>query len=195
MTLSRRQFLTSVLASIALPGASAVAGSEPYPVFASDAKRVAYKFRRREVDYDTHEPPGTIIVDSRKRYLYYVLGKGRAMRYGVGVGRKEAVWSGEAVIGRKSKWPRWTPTKEQLARSERYKKFANGFPGGPDNPLGARALYLYDNGKDTFYRIHGTPEPKSIGTYSSSGCIRMINVDIIDLYKRADVGTRVVVLD
>lgn len=190
--LNRRQMLTGLLGAALLPAGNAMA--EPFPVFASDAQRVDYRFRRREVDFKTAEPAGTIIIDSRNRYLYFVLGGGRAIRYGVGVGRKEAVWSGEAVIGRKAKWPRWTPTREQLARSERYKKFAEGFPGGPDNPLGARALYLFDNGRDTLYRIHGTPEPRSIGRYASSGCIRMINYDVVDLYDRAGVGTRVVVL-
>ena len=195
MPVTRRHVLTAVLAATTAPVTSAFAGSEPYPVFPSDVRQVDYRFRRREVDYKTSESAGTIIVDGRKRYLYYVLGKGRAIRYGVGVGRKEAAWSGEAKIGRMAKWPVWTPTPEQRAKHEVFAKYAAGMPGGADNPLGARALYLYKDGADTLYRIHGTPAPQSIGHYASSGCIRMINVDVIDLYSRVDVGTRVVVLD
>ena len=164
-------------------------------MFPSDVRQVAYRFRRREVDYKTSEPAGTIVIDPRHRYLYYVLGHGRAVRYGVGVGRKEAVWSGEAVIGHMKKWPVWVPTPELRAKHKVFEKFARGMPGGADNPLGARALYLFKHGQDTLYRIHGTPAPQSIGRYASSGCIRMINVDVIDLYSRVDVGTRVVVLD
>jgi lipoprotein-anchoring transpeptidase ErfK/SrfK len=195
MPATRRHVLSTILATVAAPITSALAGSEPYPVFPSDVRQVDYRFRRREVDFETHEPAGTVIVDGRHRYLYYVLGNGRAIRYGVGVGRKEAAWSGEAVIGRRAKWPTWTPTPEQRAKHKAFAKYANGMPGSAENPLGARALYLFKNGADTLYRIHGTPAPQSISHYASSGCIRMINVDVIDLYGRVNVGTRVVVLD
>ena len=198
MILTRRRFLTTALAPAAaslLPSGNAEAGTEPFPVFKSDIQTVPYKFRRREVEYDTQEPQGTIIVDSRKRHLYFVLGQGRAIRYGVGVGDKEAAWSGTAIIKRKAKWPTWTPTPEQRAKHKIYAKYAKGMPGSSKNPLGARAMYLYQNDQDTLYRIHGTPDPSSIGKVVSSGCIRMINVDVVELYERAEIGTRVVVLN
>lgn len=196
MTLTRRHFLLSGLAVAAAAGrpAESLAAREPFPVFASDTQLVAYKFRRREVDYRTGERAGTIVIDTGKRYLYFVLGNGRAVRYGVGVGRGEAAWSGEAVIGRKAKWPVWRPTPDQLAHYKAYSKWIDGMPGGTGNPLGARAMYLYKNKADTLYRIHGTEVPSSIGKFVSSGCIRMINLDVIDLYDRVDIGTRVVVL-
>jgi lipoprotein-anchoring transpeptidase ErfK/SrfK len=121
--------------------------------------------------------------------------KGSAIRYAVGVGREEALnFRGSAVIGRKSEWPSWTPTESMIARIPKYKKYAGGMPGGVANPLGARALYLYRDGQDTYFRIHGTNEPESIGQAVSSGCIRMLNQDVIDLYTRVPVGAPVVVL-
>ena len=119
---------------------------------------------------------------------------GKAIRYGVAVGREGFAWSGEAVVARKAKWPTWTPTVEALARSPYLQRFANGFPPGPRNPLGARALYLFDDNVDTQYRIHGTPFPFTIGQKVSTGCIRMLNTAVADLYERAPVGTKVVVL-
>lgn len=198
MKITRRHFISSLLFPAAaglMPAVPAFAGNEPFPIFASDAKLVEYRYRRREVDYDTHEPPGTIVVDSRKRFLYYVLGQGRAIRYGVGVGDRGAAWSGTAIIKRKAKWPTWTPTPEQRAKHKIYAKYANGMPGSSKNPLGARALYLYQNDVDTLFRIHGTPDPASVGKLVSSGCIRMINADVAELFERADIGTRVVVLN
>ena len=192
--LSRRSLLAA-FAVAWLPVRSAFAGDESFPAFVSDAQLVEYKFRRREVAYGTSEPPGTIVVDTDKRFLFFVLGDGRAIRYGVGVGRRGESWSGAAVVGRKAKWPTWTPTPDQLAHSRIYRKWIAGMPGGSGNPLGARALYLYKDNADTLYRIHGTEVPEMIGHFVSSGCIRMINIDVIDLYDRADVGTRVVVLD
>ncbi len=192
MTVNRRQFLAAFPA--ACFASRGEASSEPFPIFVSDAQQVAYRFRRREVDYDGGEAVGTIVVDPRKKYLYLVLEGSRAIRYGVGVGRAGFAWSGEAVIGRKAKWPKWTPTPEQMARSRIYARWADGMPGGSDNPLGARALYLFRDGADTFYRIHGTETPSTIGHAVSSGCIRMINMDVAHLYERVDVGTRVVVL-
>ncbi len=167
---------------------------EPFPVPAIDLKQIKPAYYRRLVDYDTTETPGTIVVDPAERYLYLVNGDGTAMRYGVGVGREGFGWSGRAVIQRKAQWPSWHPPVEMQARDERAKKWAGGMPGGLDNPLGARALYLYQGGRDTLYRIHGTNEPWTIGSNVSSGCIRMINQDVIDLYQRVPDGTEVVVL-
>jgi lipoprotein-anchoring transpeptidase ErfK/SrfK len=169
---------------------------EPFPVPAVDLTRVDPRFWRREVDYATPHTPGTIVVDPDARYAYLVREGGRAIRYGVGVGREEGFnFNGEAIIQRKAEWPRWTPTQDMIAREpDRYAQYAGGLPGGPDNPLGPRALYLYQNGRDTYYRLHGTVEPWTIGTMVSSGCVRFLNQDIIDLHRRVPVGTRVVVL-
>lgn len=169
---------------------------EPFPVPAVDLNTVDPRYFRREVEYPGNQPPGTIIVDPNARFLYLVLEGGRALRYGVGVGRTEAFnFVGEAVIERKAAWPTWTPTQDMIAREpERYGPYAGGLPGGLDNPLGARALYLYENGRDTLYRLHGTNEPWSIGRKVSSGCVRLLNQDIIDLYGRVPLGSRVFVL-
>jgi lipoprotein-anchoring transpeptidase ErfK/SrfK len=169
---------------------------EPFPVPAIDLNTVDSRYWRREVQYPGNQPPGTVIVDPNARFLYLVLEGGRALRYGVGVGRTEAFnFVGEAVVQRKAAWPSWTPTADMIAREpERYGPYAGGLPGGLDNPLGARALYLYRDGRDTLYRIHGTNEPWSIGRQVSSGCIRLLNQDIIDLYGRVPVGSRVYVL-
>ncbi|MFT3987123.1 L,D-transpeptidase [Aestuariivirga sp.] len=192
--MNRRRFGVGLFSALVLPQGAALADDEPFPIFASDAQQVEYRFRKRTVAYDTAETPGTIIVDSRQRFLYFVLGQAHAIRYGVGVGREEFGWSGEAVIGRKAKWPSWSPRPEQKARSKVSASWAQGMPGGLGNPLGARALYLYQGGRDTYYRIHGTDSPATIGHKSSTGCIRMLNMDVADLYDRVAVGTRVVVL-
>jgi len=150
---------------------------------------------RQEVAWHGKEKPGTIVVNVPQRRLYLVEAAGKAMRYGIGVGRSEGVnFQGEAVIGRKEKWPHWTPTSNMMAAMPVYRHYAGGMDGGPDNPLGARALYLYRNGHDTFFRLHGTSEPQSIGQAVSSGCIRLFNQDIIDLYDRVPVGAHVVVV-
>ncbi len=188
-----RRKLIAFSASSALAVTKAFAFDEPFPVYQSDADLIAPNFRRFEVDYKTAEPPGTIVVDSQWCHLYFVLPQNRAMRYGVGVGREGFGWTGEAIIRRKAKWPIWHPTPDQLARDAHYAEWSNGMPGGTGNPLGARAMYLFQNNQDLFYRIHGTADPQSIGHHVSSGCIRMINMDVMDLYERADVGTRVVV--
>jgi lipoprotein-anchoring transpeptidase ErfK/SrfK len=169
---------------------------EPHPVRAIDLRRVKPQFLRREVAYNTTERPGTIVVDPNARYAYLVQPGGRAMRYGVGVGREEGFnFQGEATIARKAEWPGWRPTNDMIAREpERYGPYREGMPGGDGNPLGPRALYLYKDGKDTLYRLHGTMEPWTIGTMVSSGCVRLMNQDIIDLYRRVPVGTKVVVL-
>ena len=148
-------------------------------------------YRRHIVDYPRREQPGTILVDSNARYLYYVLPGGKAVRYGVTVGEEALAWYGVATVGRVSEWPDWIPTAEIQARLGPYPKRV---PGGPDNPLGARALYLYQGNKDTLYRIHGTNQPEYIGHAISSGCIRMTNEDVIDLVDRVKPGATVVVL-
>ena len=150
---------------------------------------------RQEVAWRGKERPGSIVVNVPERRLYLVRGGGRALRYGVGVGRAEGLnFRGNAVIGRKEKWPHWTPTANMMAAMPRYRPYAGGLDGGPDNPLGARALYLYRDGRDTFFSLHGTTEPESIGQAVSSGCIRLFNQDIIDLYNRVPIGTRVTVV-
>ncbi len=164
-----------------------------FPVEPADLGKIPNKFRRQLVAYDGPEWPGTIVVDPGRRFLYHVREGGQAIRYGVGVGRAGFSWSGEAKIGLKRRWPRWLPPHEMVVRDENAAKWANGMPGGPENPLGARALYLYANGTDTFYRIHGTNDPSSIGKAMSSGCIRMLNQDVAALYLVVPVGSQVVV--
>ncbi len=152
------------------------------------------RFRRQRVVNKSGMPKGSILIDPKAHHAYYMITNDEAVRYGVGVGKAGFEWSGDAVIGRKADWPRWTPPKEMIERVPKLAKFAGGMPGGPENPLGARALYLYANGRDTLYRLHGTPEWNSIGKSMSSGCIRFLNQDIIDLFNRVPVGTRVRVL-
>jgi lipoprotein-anchoring transpeptidase ErfK/SrfK len=174
--------------------------SEPFPVASVDASRIPERYLRHEVEFATAEPAGTIVIDTAARHLYYVQGNGRAIRYGVGVGKEGMSWSGVATVGNKRAWPDWYPPKEMIARRPDIEsklvalQSGRGLPGGPDSPLGARALYLHQDGKDTLYRIHGTLEPYTMGQAVSSGCVRMINQDAIDLFSRVDVGTRVVVL-
>jgi len=149
----------------------------------------------QRVFYSMSYAPGTIVVDPRNHFLYLMDRWGRARRYGVGVGKAGLAFKGSAIIQRKAEWPSWTPTKNMIRREpQKYARYADGVPGGINNPLGARALYLYKNGRDTYYRIHGTTQPSSIGRSVSNGCIRMINDHVIDLYERVPVGTRVVVL-
>ena len=151
------------------------------------AKELPPQFRRQLVDYQTVEPAGTIIIDTPNTYLYLTLGNGKALRYGIGVGREGFTWSGSERISRMKEWPDWFPPKEMIERQPYLPRF---MAGGETNPLGARALYL----GNTLYRIHGTNQPSTIGTFVSSGCIRLANDDIEDLYSRVSVGTRVVVL-
>ncbi|MER8583046.1 L,D-transpeptidase [Mesorhizobium sp. M1423] len=152
------------------------------------------RYRRQHVRYDGNEPAGTIVVDTSQRFLYAVETDGWATRYGVGVGEQGLSFKGTATVGRKADWPSWTPTASMMKRKPRLVKYAGGVPGGPNNPLGARALYLYRDGRDTHFRIHGTNEPWTIGTAVSNGCIRMIDDDVIDLYDRTPLGTTVVVV-
>jgi lipoprotein-anchoring transpeptidase ErfK/SrfK len=167
---------------------------EPFKVPPVNLATIPGQFHRQIVRDPTDQPPGTIVVDPGQRFLYYVLDDGRAIRYGIGVGREGFAWSGTATVGAKRTWPTWHPPVEMQARDERARQYADGMDGGPTNPLGARALYLYEGGRDTLYRIHGTNEPLSIGKAVSSGCIRMLNADVIDLYGRVPVGATVVVL-
>src|SRR5499427_2394601 len=148
-------------------------------------------YRRHIVDYHRKESPGTIVVDTDARYLYFVLAGGKAIRYGVTVGEDAQIWSGVAKIGNMTEWPAWVPTPGE---HQRLGNIPNVVSGGPHNPMGARALYLYANGKDTLFRIHGTNQPEYIGSAISSGCIRLTNEDVIDLYNRVKVGSPVVVL-
>jgi lipoprotein-anchoring transpeptidase ErfK/SrfK len=178
---------------------AAVSG-EPFPIPAVPLSEVDPAFLRRVVSYPSSEQPGTVIIDPQAHYLYFVQANGTAIRYGVGVGRQGFGWSGVATIHDKQEWPDWYPPKEMLARQPELRRQMSelqsgiGMPGGTRNPLGARAMYLWQGNKDTLYRIHGTVEPWTIGTSVSSGCIRMINQDAMDLYERIPVGTRVVVL-
>ena len=152
-----------------------------------DGNRARADLQRRVVDYPSNEAPGTIIVDTGNTYLYFLLPGGKAIRYGVGVGREGFTWSGVKTVERKAEWPDWTPPPEMIARAPYLPRF---MAGGVTNPLGARAMYL----AGSFYRIHGTNAPSTIGSRASSGCIRMANEDVIDLYDRVKVGTKVVVL-
>jgi lipoprotein-anchoring transpeptidase ErfK/SrfK len=162
-----------------------------FPLFgyqwSDDGNTARADLRRRVVDLQTSEAPGTIIVDTANTYLYLVLPGSKAIRYGIGVGREGFTWSGVKTIERKAEWPDWTPPPEMIERSPYLPRFT---AGGPGNPLGARAMYL----SGSFYRIHGTNAPASIGSRATSGCIRMINDDVVDLYNRVNVGTKVVVL-
>ncbi|MDR3374569.1 MAG: L,D-transpeptidase [Ancalomicrobiaceae bacterium] len=167
---------------------------ERFPVPALDVRHIDPQWLRQEVAFTGPYQPGTVVVDPGARHLYHVSEGGRAIRYGVGVGREGFGWNGQATIKRKAIWPTWTPPAEMVVRDPAAKPYANGMPGGPENPLGARALYLYQGDRDTLYRLHGTYEPDSIGTAVSSGCVRLFNHDIIDLYNRTPTGTRVVVL-
>ena len=164
-----------------------------FPIPEINPRQIKKQFRRQTVEFEGTEDPGTLVVDPDHRYLYHVLAYGYAKRYGVGVGRAGFAWQGSAKIGMKRRWPRWVPPREMVDRDERARQWVNGQPGGPENPLGARALYLYADGKDTLYRIHGTNEPSSIGKAMSSGCIRMLNQDVADLFDNVIVGTPVIV--
>lgn len=157
------------------------------PVETEEAAELPAKFKRQVVDFRTTEAPGTIIVDTPNTFLYLVLGNGKAMRYGIGVGREGFTWAGTKSVEKKAEWPDWTPPAEMLERQPYLPRF---MAGGPGNPLGARAMYL----SGSVYRIHGTNAPETIGQRVSSGCIRMVNADVEDLYSRVKVGTKVIVM-
>ena len=195
-----RSLIAAAMAACLLTGCQYV--STPDPVLsAKDAEMLAKlpyteldkAFERYQIDDPTGAAPGTIIIDTKENYLYFVQPNKKAIRYGVATGAEAYGWTGEATIQRKAEWPTWTPPAEMLVRWPHLKPFAGGLSGGWDNPLGARALYLYDHGKDTLYRIHGTNEEHKIGHSVSSGCIRMRDIDVIDLYSRVTIGTKVVV--
>jgi lipoprotein-anchoring transpeptidase ErfK/SrfK len=174
---------------------AAYQGQVLWPDEVSPSRFVPWEFRRQMVSYRTAERPGTIVVDTRAHYLYLVLGNGQAIRYGVGVGRTGFGWKGTVHVGNKKEWPGWTPPPQMIAReAARGHRLPPYMPGGPDNPLGARALYLYGANGDTGFRIHGTSEPWTIGLNVSSGCIRLNNDDVVDLYQRVPMGAKVVVL-
>jgi lipoprotein-anchoring transpeptidase ErfK/SrfK len=165
-----------------------------FPIPAIDVSKIDPKYYRRTVRYDTKEAPGTIIVDPGNYYVYRIEGDGNATRYGANVGREGFLWSGDAYVGRKAEWPTWTPPKEMIQRQPEARKYAGGMPGGLDNPLGARTLYLYQKGVYTLYTIYSTSDPESIGTGVTSGCTGLLTQDMIDLYSRTPVKTKVIVL-
>ncbi|MCF6328038.1 MAG: L,D-transpeptidase [Devosiaceae bacterium] len=182
--IKRRTVVFSGLAALAAPGISL--GHEK---FVPDPK-----YMPQRVPFSGY-PLGSIVVDPKNFFLYLVDAGTSARRYGVRVGRAGLAWTGEATIQRKAEWPRWTPTRNMIRREpEKYARFADGVPGGPDNPLGARALYLFRNGRDTYYRIHGTNQPWTIGKAVSNGCIGLTNEYVQDLYSRVPIGTIVTVL-
>jgi lipoprotein-anchoring transpeptidase ErfK/SrfK len=217
--LSRRHFLTggASLSALALAGCAttdmpeqmrglaiidpyylAMYGPSPtekFPLPPVDLRTVDPKYWRAEVDDPTGEKPGTLVVHTDERYLYLVGEGGRAMRYGCGIGREGFAWSGHGHIGRKGVWPTWTPPADMIIRDPSAAPYRNGMPGGTNNPLGARALYIYNpSGNDTLYRVHGTNDPSTIGTAVSSGCVRLIDQDVIDLFGRVPVGARITVV-
>ncbi|MFZ5708390.1 MAG: L,D-transpeptidase [Pseudomonadota bacterium] len=178
-------------------GAAMAAFAAPTVLRAHEARPfvLAEEFQPREVRVRDQYSPGQILVFPRNYYLYHIFDSERAIRYGVGVGKAGLEFTGTATIERKAEWPSWRPTDDMIRRNpDRYARFAGGVPGGPGNPLGARALYLYRDGRDTYYRIHGTTEPASIGKSVSNGCIRMLNEHVIQLYDRVPLGMPVTVI-
>lgn len=204
MQFNRRRFLTGALAAALPLPALAQSGAVPtpsirrwiddprekFPVPYVPEEEIAPEFLPQLVDYAGPERPGTLIVDPNNYFLYWTMPDGMAMRYGIGVGREGFEWSGRATIRRKAEWPDWRPPASMRRRQPELPVM---MVGGPENPLGARALYLYQGDRDTLYRIHGTHEPHTIGQSVSSGCIRMLNQDVIDLYTRVPIGSAVVV--
>jgi lipoprotein-anchoring transpeptidase ErfK/SrfK len=208
--LSRRSFMAGSAAGL---GALALAGcagdgmslaeaervygalpNEKFPVPAVDVGKIAPQYLRRTVRYESIEAPGTIIVDPSNFYVYRIEGEGQATRYGANVGRSGFLWSGEAYVGRKAEWPIWTPPKEMIARQPEAAKYARGMAPGLDNPLGARVLYLYQNGKYTLYTIYSTTDPETLGTGVTSGCTGLLTQDMLHLYEQTPIKTKVIVL-
>jgi lipoprotein-anchoring transpeptidase ErfK/SrfK len=165
-----------------------------FPIPASDISQVDPKYFRRTVNFESSEAPGTIIVDPPNYFVYRVEGDGKATRYGANVGREGFLWHGEAYVGRKAEWPTWTPPPEMIKRQPEVAKYARGMPGGLENPLGARTLYLYQNNRYTLYTLYSTSDPETIGTNLTSGCTGLMTQDMIDLYDRTPVNTKVIVL-
>lgn len=218
---SRRRFLALGAAGVAATALSACTGSsrrltleqermaaiprdvrmmyaampqERFPVPAVNLQRLDPRYWRQIVPDPTGERPGTIVVNTDQRFLYVVRENRMAMRYGVGIGREGFAWSGHGYIGRKQEWPTWTPPAAMIEREPELEQYRNGMEPGLENPLGARALYIFADGRDTLYRLHGNPDETSIGRAVSSGCVRLLHQDVIDLYRRVPVGTDVVVV-
>lgn len=171
--------------------------NEKFPIPAVPKGALDPQFFRKRVNYNTKEKPGTVIVDTSKFFLYFVEPKGKAMRYGVGLGKAGFEWSGRGRILWKQVWPKWTPPAEMIERRPELEKWSEangGMPGGPLNPLGARALYIFQGNEDTLYRLHGTPEHNSIGKAVSSGCVRLVHQDVIDLYERVKPKAKILVV-
>lgn len=209
--LSRRSFLVgsaAVLGAVGLAGCATSGGMsqaeaervygplphERFPVPAVQVSKIDPKYLRRTVRYDSKEAVGTIIIDPRHYYVYRIEEGGNATRYGANVGRAGFLWSGDAYIGRKAEWPIWTPPREMILRQPEAAPYANGMPPGLNNPLGARTLYLYQNGAYTLYTIYSTIMPETIGKGVSSGCVGLLTQDMVDLYEKTPVKTKVVVL-
>lgn len=192
--ITRRAFSTTLVAATSL----AAVGSTIRPARATPVAKAEFDPTPQFVRIKKSFIPGEILILPRSYYLYLVVEKRKAIRYGVGVGKAGLEFTGTATIERKREWPSWRPTQEMIKRSpQSYGRFANNTyvqPGGPNNPLGARALYLYQNGIDTYFRIHGTTQPQTIGSSASNGCIRMLNEHVTDLYNRVPLGTKVTVL-
>lgn len=187
-------FFDAIAKAFSSDGSSQYQGQTLYPEDVPRSRQVPFNYQRRTVRIDTREVPGTIIIDTRAHYLFFVLGNGQAIRYGVGVGREGFGWKGTVKVGAKQEWPGWHPPKEMIAReAKRGHKLPLFMAGGPGNPLGARAMYLHGKGGDTGYRIHGTSEPWTIGLNVSSGCVRLVNADVTDLYNRVKIGAKVIV--
>lgn len=209
--LDRRSFLIGSAASIGVLGlggclssearlrreAAAMYGPVPdekFPIPATDIRKVKPKYFRQKVRYESAEAPGTIVIDPANYFVYRIEGEGNATRYGANVGRQGFLWSGNAYVGRKAEWATWTPPKEMIQREPRAAKYAGGMPGGPDNPLGARTLYLYQDGVYTLYTIYASRYPETIGTNLTSGCTGLLTQDMIHLYDQTPVDTKVIVL-
>ncbi|SFK39944.1 L,D-transpeptidase family protein [Methylocapsa palsarum] len=209
--LNRRSFLFGSAASLGALGLAGCATTDDlvhreaaklygpvpekkFPIPAVDVSKIDPKYYRRTVRYDTREAPGTIIIDAANYYVYRVEGDGNATRYGANVPRKGFLWNGDAYVGRKAEWATWTPPKEMIVRQPEAAKYAAGMPGGLDNPLGARTLYLYQNGKYTVCTIYSTSDPESIGRGVTSGCTGLLTQDMLDLYERTPIKTKVILL-
>ncbi len=209
--LPARRIAVALVAAVALSGCVTTPGTGPakvppaevaytstmdgaFPIPAVPLEKLPEPLRRQTVEYVSDEVPGTIVIHPGQRFLYFVTGPKTAIRYGIAVGRAGFEWAGEAQVSETKPWPTWTPPPEMIERDPKLAKWEKGQPGGPTNPLGARAIYLLSNGRDYGYRIHGTPEWWSIGRNASSGCIRMINQDVLDLSQRVQPGAKVIVL-
>jgi len=202
MDMNRRHFIIAAAAAMVAPPAAlarTVAGprwvighipDRPHNIDLIDMKLVPREFHRQVVPFRGPEPVGSLVIELRSRHLFYIMSGGQALRFGVAVGRDERGWRGTAIVARKAAWPSWTPTANMRRRNP---SLPVRMAGGPDNPLGARALYLYQNGRDTLLRIHGTNDPSSIGKAASSGCFRMFNEHVFELFGSVPVGTRVLV--